>query len=77
MAAQIVKGTTFYFLNEPEIALAQRMVAAIPCADVVHYVGSGTEATFYALRIARAHTGRNKVLKFELRKRAATALGLD
>ncbi len=65
VAAQIVKGTTFYFLNEPEIELAQRMVAAIPCADVVHYVGSGTEATFYALRIARAKTGRNKVLKFE------------
>ena len=65
VAAQIVKGTTFYFLNEPEIELAQRMVAAIPCADVVHYVGSGTEATFYALRIARARTGRNKVLKFE------------
>ena len=65
VAAQIPKGTTFYFLNEPEILLAQRMVDAIPCADVVHYVGSGTEATFYALRIARAHTGRNKVMKFE------------
>ncbi len=65
VAAQIVKGTTFYFLNEPEIELAQRMVEAIPCADVVHYVGSGTEATFYALRIARARTGRNKVMKFE------------
>ena len=36
-----------------------------PCADAVHYTGSGTEATFYALRIARAFTGRNKVLKFE------------
>jgi len=65
VAAQIVKGTTFYFLNEPEIELARRMVEAIPCADVVHYVGSGTEATFYALRIARARTGRNKVMKFE------------
>ncbi len=65
VAAQIVKGTTFYFLNEPEIELARRMVEAIPCADVVHYVGSGTEATFYALRIARARTGRNKIMKFE------------
>jgi glutamate-1-semialdehyde 2,1-aminomutase len=62
---QLPKGTTFYFLNEPEIALAQKLVAAIPCADSVHYVGSGTEATFYALRMARAHTGRNKILKFE------------
>ncbi|MEW6688815.1 MAG: aminotransferase class III-fold pyridoxal phosphate-dependent enzyme [Pseudomonadota bacterium] len=63
--AQLPKGSTFYFLNEPEIALAGRLVEAIPCAEEVHYTGSGTEATFYALRIARAHTGRNKVLKFE------------
>ena len=54
VSAQLPKGTTFYFLNEPEIVLAQKLVEAIPCADVVHYTGSGTEATFYALRIARA-----------------------
>lgn len=65
VAAQLPKGTTYYFLNEPEIVLAQKLVEAIPCADAVHYVGSGTEATFYALRIARAYTGRNKVMKFE------------
>jgi len=63
--AQVPKGTTYFFLNEPEIELARRMVDAIPCADVVHYTGSGTEATFYALRVARAFTKRNKVLKFE------------
>lgn len=62
---QLPRGTTYYFLNEPQIALAKKLVAAIPCADVVHYTGSGTEATFYALRIARAYTGRSKVLKFE------------
>ena len=65
VAAQVPKGTTYFFLNEPEIELARRMVEAIPCADVNHYTGSGTEATFYALRIARAFTKRNKVLKFE------------
>ena len=65
VAEQLPKGTTFYFLNEPEIRLAETMVAAIPCADVVHYTGSGTEATYYALRVARAYTGRNKILKFE------------
>ena len=65
VATQLPKGTTFYFLNEPEILLAERLVEAIPCADVVHYTGSGTEATFYSLRIARAFTGRNKILKFE------------
>lgn len=63
--AQLPRGTTFYFLNEPEIRLARKIVEAVPCAEQVHYTGSGTEATFYALRIARAFTGRNKVLKFE------------
>src|SRR5204863_448236 len=61
VAAQVPKGTTYFFLNEPEIELARRMVEAIPCADVIHYTGSGTEATFYALRIARAFTKRRKV----------------
>ena len=63
--AQLPKGTTYFFLNEPAILLGKRMVDAIPCGEVVHYTGSGTEATFYALRVARAWTGRNKVLKFE------------
>ena len=63
--ARLPKGTTYYFLNEPEITLAKRLVEAIPCGEVVHYTGSGTEATFYALRIARAFTKRNKVMKFE------------
>jgi glutamate-1-semialdehyde 2,1-aminomutase len=62
---QLPKGTTFFFLNEPEIRLAQKLVEAIPCGDVVLYTGSGTEATFYALRVARAYTRRSKVLKFE------------
>lgn len=63
--AQLPKGTTFFFLNEPAIRLAQKLVDAIPCGEEVLYTGSGTEATFYALRVARAYTGRNKVLKFE------------
>jgi len=63
--AQLPKGTTFFFLNEPAIRLAKQLVDAIPCAEEVLYTGSGTEATFYALRVARAWTGRNKVLKFE------------
>jgi glutamate-1-semialdehyde 2,1-aminomutase len=65
VSAQLAKGTTYYFLNEPVIRLASRLVEAIPCAEQVHFTGSGTEATFFALRIARAHTGRSKVLKFE------------
>ncbi len=63
--ARLPQGTTYYFLNEPAIELAKRLVDAIPCGEVVHYTGSGTEATFYSLRIARAFTKRDKVLKFE------------
>ncbi|HVI85062.1 MAG TPA: aminotransferase class III-fold pyridoxal phosphate-dependent enzyme, partial [bacterium] len=62
---QVAKGSTYYFLNEPVIRLAERMVEAIPCADQVHFTGSGTEATYFALRLARGATGRSKVLKFE------------
>jgi glutamate-1-semialdehyde 2,1-aminomutase len=62
---QVARGSTYYFLNEPVIRLAERLVEAIPCAGQVHFTGSGTEATFFALRLARAATGRQKVLKFE------------
>ena len=62
---QLPRGTTFFFLNEQEIELGKKLVEAIPCGEVVHYTGSGTEATFYALRVARAWSKRNKVLKFE------------
>src|SRR5690242_15432196 len=41
---QVANGSTFYFLNEPVIRLAERMVGAIACAEQVHFVGSGTEA---------------------------------
>jgi glutamate-1-semialdehyde 2,1-aminomutase len=65
VSSQLAKGTAFYFLTAPEVALAKRLVEAIPCGDAVHYTGSGTEATFYSLRIARAFTKREKLLKFE------------
>ena len=62
---QLHKGSTYYFLNEPAIELASRMVDAIPCAEHLQFAGSGSEATLYALRLARAATGREKILKFE------------
>jgi glutamate-1-semialdehyde 2,1-aminomutase len=65
VARQLPKGSTYYFLNEPVVRLAEKLVEACPCADQVHFTGSGTEATFFALRMARAATGRDKVLKFE------------
>ncbi len=62
---QLSKGTTYYFLNEPAIELAQRLVDAVPCGEAVQFTASGTESTFSAMRIARGLTGRSKVLKFE------------
>jgi glutamate-1-semialdehyde 2,1-aminomutase len=64
--AQVKRGTHFYsLLNGPAMALAQTIVEASPCADKVLFTTTGSEATFYALRLARAFTGRDKILKFE------------
>ena len=62
---QIEKGTTFFANNEQAILLAEELVSAVACADKVRFTSSGTEATFYALRTARAYRGRDKILKFE------------
>lgn len=62
---QLPHGSTFFTSNPAAIALAEVIVDATPCADKLRYVSSGTEATHYALRIARAHRGRDKILKFE------------
>src|SRR3979411_249446 len=42
---QLPKGSTYYFLNEPVIRLAERMVSAGPCADQVQFTGSGDESS--------------------------------
>ncbi len=62
---QITRGTTFYVMNEEASRLAERIVQDLPSAEAIKFVGAGTEATFYALRIARAATQRSLVLKFE------------
>ena len=62
---QIEKGTTFFANNDQAIMLAEELVNAVACADKVRFTSSGTEATFYALRTARAYRQRDKILKFE------------
>jgi len=62
---QIAKGMTFFANNAAGIELAEAIVQAVPCAERVRYVASGGEADMYALRLARAFTGREKILKFE------------
>src|SRR5881397_112968 len=62
---QLARGTSYFLLNEPAIQLAEEIVRAVPCAEQVRYTSSGSEATFFALRVARAFRGRDKILKFE------------
>jgi glutamate-1-semialdehyde 2,1-aminomutase len=62
---QLSHGTTFMLLNEPIIALAEEIVRAVPAAEQVRFMSSGSEATFFALRVARAFRRRDKVMKFE------------
>jgi glutamate-1-semialdehyde 2,1-aminomutase len=62
---QVVRGSTFHWLSEPSIRLAETVVTAVPCAEQVRFVSTGTEATMFACRMARAVTRREKILKFE------------
>lgn len=58
------RGTSFGAPCPDEVALASEVTKAIPSVEMIRMVNSGTEATMSALRLARAATGRNKVLKF-------------
>jgi len=59
------RGTSYGAPCEGEIELAQLISEAIPSIDRVRMVNSGTEATMSAIRLARAYTGRSKIVKFE------------
>jgi glutamate-1-semialdehyde 2,1-aminomutase len=58
------RGTSFGAPTELEVTLAKMISSAIPSMEMVRFVNSGTEATMTALRLARAFTGRDKVIKF-------------
>jgi glutamate-1-semialdehyde 2,1-aminomutase len=62
---QAAKGTTFFANNPQGIRLAAEIVDAVPCAEKVRFVSSGSEADLYAMRVARAYKKRDKILKFE------------
>lgn len=64
VAAAASRGTSFGAPTESEVELAELIVSALPSIEMVRFVSSGTEATLAALRLARAATGRSKVLKF-------------
>jgi len=62
---QLERGATFFANNEHAILLAEEISKAMPCAEKVRFCSSGTEATLYAMRAARAFRGRERILKFE------------
>lgn len=62
---QVERGSTFFVNNEHGIRLAAEITDAVPCAEQVRFASTGTEADAYAMRLARAHRRRPKILKFE------------
>ena len=62
---QLENGTTFFATNEKAIQLAEEIVKAVPCAEKVRFFSTGSEATLYAMRTARAYSRKDKILKFE------------
>jgi glutamate-1-semialdehyde 2,1-aminomutase len=62
--AALDRGTSFGTPTEGEIELAETIIDMVPGVDVVRMVNSGTEATMAAIRLARAATGRDKIVKF-------------
>ncbi|MBZ5650601.1 MAG: aspartate aminotransferase family protein [Acidobacteriia bacterium] len=61
----MAQGSHFAAATSAEVEAAERLRRMVPSAEVVRFTNSGSEATMLALRLARAHTGRTKFLKFE------------
>lgn len=64
IGAALARGTTFGAPCEAEVELAERIIAAHPAVEQVRFVSSGTEAVMSAIRVARAFTGRDLIVKF-------------
>ncbi|MEL0292290.1 MAG: aminotransferase class III-fold pyridoxal phosphate-dependent enzyme [Alphaproteobacteria bacterium] len=62
---QLPQGMTFFATNSRGIELADAICEAVACCQQVRFVTSGGEADMYAIRLARAYTGKDKILKFE------------
>ena len=65
LAATARHGTSFGAPTELEVELGELVCAMMPSVQMVRFVSSGTEATMSAVRVARAHTRREKIIKFE------------
>jgi glutamate-1-semialdehyde 2,1-aminomutase len=65
LAAAMQRGTSFGIPTELEVQLAELIVERMPHVEMLRFVSSGTEATMSAVRVARAATGRDVLLKFD------------
>jgi glutamate-1-semialdehyde 2,1-aminomutase len=61
---KLESGLSFGTTNQSEIELARQIIRAIPFIEKIRFVNSGTEAVMGAVRLARAYTGRDKIIKF-------------
>jgi glutamate-1-semialdehyde 2,1-aminomutase len=61
----LARGAACSYENELHTELARLLCRTVPCCERVRFTGSGSEATMHCLRLARAYTGRTKLLKFE------------
>ncbi len=68
-------GSNFAYVSAPALELGEEIQRAMPCAERLRFCASGTEATAYAARLARAFTGRPRLLKFEGAYHGANELG--
>ncbi len=64
LQAAVTRGTSYGAPTALESELAQLVIDTIPSIEMIRFVNSGTEATMSALRLARAYTGREKIVKF-------------
>jgi glutamate-1-semialdehyde 2,1-aminomutase len=73
---QAALGANFAYVNENSLALAEEICALSPACERLRFCASGTEATMYCQRLARASTGRRKILKFEGAYHGANEVGV-
>ena len=62
---QLALGTQLFEVTEATLGHARKVLGAVPCGEKIKYQNTGNEATYLALRLARAYTGKSKILKFE------------
>jgi glutamate-1-semialdehyde 2,1-aminomutase len=62
---QLERGTHLGVCHELEVALAEQVVKMLPSAEMIRFTNSGTEASMFTTRLARAFAGENKIVKFE------------